>query len=160
MNTQTVTFTVEALKAPADGKPGAIKTDQGKWITAWEGEFGKFSKGVRYKTVVYNKPYNGKDQWTVSKLDKGGSIEVIGQAPSTGAAHATHSDDSGYEDRKSEAIFVTGVVQQSMATGKFGITDIPVLAKSATQAWRDRANMPKNKTVTEMKNDLDDEIPF
>ena len=142
MDTQTVTFTVEAMKAPADGKPGAIKTDQGKWITVWEGEFAKFSKDGRYKAVVYNKPFNGKDNWTVSKEDKGGKIEVLNGAPAT---HAPTSDD-GYEDRKSEAIFVTGVVQQSMATGKFGITEISVLAKAATQAWRDRASIPQKQT--------------
>ena len=153
MDTQTVTFTVDVLKAPADGKPGAIKTDQGRWITVWEDEYAKFSKGYRYKAVVYNKPFKGKDNWTISKEDKGGSVEVVSGAPTV--PHASDNGRDDYEDRKSEAIFVTGVVQQAMASGKFGITEIPVLAKAATQAWRERA------MVVEVKKPLEGNgVPF
>lgn len=141
METQTVTFTAEVLKAPADGKPGAIKTDQGRWITVWEDEFSSFSKGVRYKAVVYNKPFKGKDNWVISKPDKGGSIEVVGNAAMI--VHAPSNGGDDYEDRKSEAIFVTGVVQQAMASGNFGPTDISLLAKAATQAWRGRSQQEK-----------------
>lgn len=45
---------------------------------------------------------------------------------------------------KSEEIFVTGVVQQAMSTGKYEASDIPLLAKAATQAWRERTQYQQN----------------
>lgn len=38
-------------------------------------------------------------------------------------------------DSKGADIFLTGVVQQAMSTGKFGITDIKALALAARDAW-------------------------
>lgn len=80
MDTQEMTFTVAIAKAPDGNKPGSIKTDDGTWITAWPSEFEKFRTGGRYRATVYNKPYNNKDQWTVSKIDKGGKIEALDNA--------------------------------------------------------------------------------
>ena len=47
-------------------------------------------------------------------------------------------------DTKSEEMFVMGVVGRAMGSAKFEITDIPLLAKAATQAWRERTQYQQN----------------
>lgn len=113
--TRTVTFTVEALKAPDGNKPGAIKTDSGNWINVWGGEFPRFTKGHKYRAVVYNKPYKGKDQWTVSAPDKGGRIEALGN----GVGGNGHSGVSPGGDGIPEPAlrFVSNVVGSAITAG-------------------------------------------
>lgn len=41
-------------------------------------------------------------------------------------------------DHVAEEIFVTGIVGRSMGSGQFSVHDIALLAKAATQAWRER----------------------
>src|SRR3990167_3473675 len=115
MDTQTATFTVEVVKRPEGTKPGQIKTEAGKWLTVWPGQIDQFREGGKYRAVLYNKPFNNKDNWTVSAPDKGGKIEVLGtsdKANGNGAGHTSETSGgvSEYESNKQEGIYVCGVV--------------------------------------------------
>lgn len=140
LQTRTVEFTVAALKAPDGKKPGSVKTDRGNWINVWEGEYPRFRKGVKYRAVVYNKPYQGKDQWTVSALNKGGRIDETGaQKPPSGNG-GSHAE--AHEFPEPVLRFVSNVVASAVTAGALKTPgDISVWAKAAFATFTDLASV-------------------
>jgi hypothetical protein len=80
METRTAEFTAKYVNQPDGKRPGSIKTEADELIKAWPEEITKFSQGQRYRAVLYNKPYEGKDQWIVSGTNKGGSVTLLGES--------------------------------------------------------------------------------
>lgn len=129
-----------------------------------QGNIGYYTNQKGYHVATH---WNGvelpKGQWPSQAPVQQQSLPPLAapQMATPQTALPAQSNDKGMD------IFLTGVVQQAMSTGKFGPTDIKVLALAARDAWNEahqpsvgqQSAMPDGRPAAPLPDDPDAFLP-
>ncbi len=138
-----IQFTPQYVDGAKPGKKyGTIKDTAGARFLIPFGVEGMFAKGqpvnIRYEHESWCKD-------GIVRAVNGQQLNSAAPAPPLPATQQTVAQAPLTPPRASdtaEEIFVTGIVGRAMGSGQFSVTDIALLAKAATQAWRERQMPP------------------
>lgn len=152
MMSEVIRAKVTKIYPPEGNKPGGLMVDHTYTrLTVWPKDLPNFQEGCDYEIPVFNKPYNGKDQWSVGK----GGIKKVGGFEQTSAP--TQSSSSPMDDGTQLKIWTQGVLQACITGGLVtSINEIPQAAIAIMGMYDGVFNNPMNQSA----RDLDDPIPF
>ena len=119
-------------------KTGAIKDTNGNWYDIWPDKTAGVQQGGTYDITTSQRDYNGRTYYTVQ------TITPVQQNHSEPPPAGHNGAPDGFDSR-GKAIFVTGVVQQAMNSGKFVAADIPTLVEFALDGWNRLVNGPQRQ---------------
>ncbi len=131
--------TPQYINAAKPGKQyGNIKEASGaKWIipAGWESLFApNVPAHIDYETKTWGSESVNIVRGVNGAMQPAAAVPPIPMAAPVTLPQPTTSRD----DKVAEEIFVTGIVGRAMGSGQFSVNDIGLLAKAATQAWRER----------------------
>lgn len=135
---------------------GSIKDQAGQYYSVDKNSLHLFQQG-QPANITYEQKQGQRGPYNVVTAVNGQPIG--GGMTQAGQAAPPVQRQTPVGDTKAEEMFVMGVVGRAMGSGQFAVTDIGLLAKAATQAWRERERDRSEQPAGDPRDDLDDGWP-
>jgi hypothetical protein len=138
---QTATITIKYVNAPKGRGPASVKDSNGVYWKFWTRDIpmDRFSVGNSYTVGYKNEPYDGKDQYIIQEVLEGGAPAAPAPAPRQSAPAPAQNGPSNGNGQRDEFIFVCGLINQGVASGKinpFETTSVADAIAVAREAYR------------------------